>query len=112
MPSGPGEEKGEQRMTRWFVWKYVLDLDAECTRVRMPRMARFLSLQVQDGQPVMWWDVVPTEPQAQWPTHSFYIVPTGPPGHADDLRPLGTFQLGRFVGHVFTDAFRAVSHAS
>jgi hypothetical protein len=67
----------------------------------IPKGSRFLALQVQNDQPVMWWSVPADAGSPQdWPLRTFTIVPTGPPGYLDKFWYVGTFQLGGFVGHV------------
>lgn len=88
--------------TSRLVLKYAIDPGAGAQHA-IPCGSRFLSLQVQDGIPVMWW-AVPTdagEPRT-WPLRTFAVVPTGGPGYDSEVFTyVGTFQLGSFVGHVF-----------
>jgi hypothetical protein len=84
-----------------LILKYDID-PATGAQHAIPNGSRFLSLQVQNGVPVMWWSV-PAEPgfPNTWPLRAFSVVPTGLPGYIDGLAYVGTFQLGAFVGHVF-----------
>lgn len=80
--------------------KYALDA-ATGGQHAIPSGSRFLSLQVQHGVPVMWWDV-PAQDARVPPLRTFTVVPTGGPGYYNDaFTYVGTFQLGGFVGHVF-----------
>lgn len=78
------------------IWKYRI-----AASQKIPKAAKFLSVQTQDNLPMMWFLVDPTK-EAE--TRHFVILPTG--GGSTDtskLEFLGTFQLdgGAFVGHVF-----------
>lgn len=72
----------------------------------MPEGAEFLSVQVQRGEPQMWWRVDPFAPKQR---RDFRVF--GPGHEIDDSAPsgrfryLGTFQLddGLFIGHLFQE---------
>jgi hypothetical protein len=69
------------------VWKYSLDWSA-FQQLDMPRGAKVLSLQVQNGEPKVWVLVNGSEPHER---RSFGTYATG------ETLPTGT-DLGRFVG--------------
>lgn len=82
------------------IYKYTLDVVSEQTLL-LPIGAEFLSLQVQQGTPAMWFKVNPDAEGTQ--ATRFYVLPTGQEFNYDPGTFLGTFQLlaGNFVGHVF-----------
>lgn len=83
------------------VYKYPLDIQDEVT-VMMPKGARVLSVQVQNGRPCLWAVVDPNEMTLE--ERFFRIAGTG---HSiqDDVVDgfIGTIQMydGRLVFHVF-----------
>lgn len=83
------------------VYKYHLDIQDEVS-VMMPKGARVLSVQVQDGRPCLWAAVDPI--QIELEKRTFRIAGTGHP-IADDVIDgfVGTIQMldGRLVFHVF-----------
>lgn len=93
--------RSEQSSYVRYVLKYALD-PATGGQYAIPRGSRFLSLQVQNGVPVMWWDVPSGSGPKDSQLRTFSVCPTGPPGHTDNLHYVGTFQLGGFVGHVMS----------
>lgn len=65
--------------------------------------SKFLSLQMQDGEPMMWWLCNEDTLDPNWYTlKTFFVVGTGM-GVSDHLYYVGTYQDGGFVGHVFCD---------
>jgi hypothetical protein len=79
------------------------------TTLQLPRGARFLSLQVQNGQPQSWWLVDPNPDPLDGPLETVNLIVVGT-GHQWDDRLdhwefLGTFQLETegFVGHLFRE---------
>lgn len=82
------------------IWKYPISARAEFT-LEMPE-GRFelLSVQMQNGEPVMWAIVNPTQRKT---LHKFRVVPTGEEFERTDLhRYLGTFQpVNGLVFHLF-----------
>lgn len=65
--------------------------------------ARFLTIQIQYGEPVLWVVVDPNAPSVE---RKIYIRGTGHMlGEAEQAYYVGTFQLegGAFVGHVFVE---------
>lgn len=90
----PGPPKQETSMKT--IWKFPLAADG---LVRMPIGAEILSVQVQDGQPVIWALV---DSDAETETRMFRVVATGQhfaPRPED--RYVGTMQLGQLVFHIF-----------
>lgn len=82
------------------VWKFDLPDDAEST-VYMPRDAKVLSVQVQDGKPRVWALV---DPKAEKVRRRFWVMGTGWKANADGLGAyVDTIQLsgGALVFHVF-----------
>lgn len=61
------------------IWKYSL-ADAE---IRVPRDAEILSLQVQDGKPMLWVLVIPEAPLERW---AVAAIMTGQP-----FEPVGEY---------------------
>lgn len=84
-----------------MVYTYPLDIQDEVI-VMMPKGARVLSVQVQNGRPCLWAAVDPTEMELE--KRMFRIAGTGHP-ICDDVVDgfIGTIQLynGKLVFHVF-----------
>jgi hypothetical protein len=89
------------------VWKYEIDLDqlkqhegddAAEFICHMPTGSAPLHVDVQNGTPCL-WALVDTERRLQQRT--FLLVGTGHSINTDG-RHVGSFQLARFVGHIFT----------
>lgn len=86
------------------IYKYLLPT-AEVFELSLPKASRFLSLQLQNGQPCMWFLVDDAKPLF---SRTFGICGTG--NKFPDIGPaqlsefLGTFQLngGSLVFHVFS----------
>lgn len=86
---------------RRYIFKFGLH-PSDGGLFRIPEGSFFLDLQVQDGQPVMWWSVPARAPPiSSWTRRTFEVVPTGAPGY-EDGHYVGTFLLGGFVGHVLS----------
>lgn len=83
------------------IWKYALE-PRERTELLIPKNARVLSVQAQQGQVMIWALVDPSEPME---TRRFVVVPTGQPFEESRLHYLGSVQLqdGRLVLHCFED---------
>lgn len=83
------------------VHKYQVQMSAEFT-VALPSGAEFLSVQVQHGEPQMWFRVDTDSPQR---LQQFCVAGTGHPiaPELSRLPHLGTFQLsdGALVFHLF-----------
>lgn len=83
------------------VYKYPLDIQDEVV-VIMPKGARVLSIQVQNGRPCLWAAVDPREMTLE--ERRFRIAGTGHPIQDDVVDGfIGTIQLydGKLVFHVF-----------
>ncbi len=81
------------------VWKFPLRDDPEAI-LRMPKGAQVLSVQVQEGRPMVWALVDPQEKSVR---RKFWIVGTGWNVNPDGLGSfVGTIQLaGDLVFHIF-----------
>lgn len=77
------------------IWKFPIGL---ATTHEMPVDSKFLTLQVQNGEPVMWFEVDHTLPKMP---RKFKIIGTG--HKFEDGTYLGTFQNEPFVWHVYED---------
>jgi len=67
--------------------------------IEMPIGAKFLSIQSQDGKPVMWF-LVNAAMSKEF--RRFRVIGTGQEFNIDQTdQYLGTFQIGGFVGHLF-----------
>jgi len=82
------------------IYKYSLDVD-DLTVIAMPRGARILCLQTQNGEPQIWALVNSTAPKVK---RKIAVRGTGHP--ADEVSAaayIGTFQMhgGALVFHVF-----------
>ena len=83
------------------VYKYPLEVNDEVS-VNMPKGARVLSVQVQNGRPCLWAAVDPCETSQE--ERRFRIAGTGHPIEDDVVDGfIGTIQMydGRLVFHVF-----------
>lgn len=82
------------------IWKYEIQADDETT-LHLPKGAKPLSVQVQNGQPCLWCLV--DDQESIYETRRFRLIGTGQPITDSGLVFLGTFQLygGSFVGHLF-----------
>lgn len=83
------------------IWKYRVQ--PNYFDYMMPQHARFLDLQIQNGDPVMWFEV---DPEAQLERRGFITVPTGFAEVPFGSIYLGTFQTtgpdGGLVFHTYT----------
>lgn len=82
------------------VFKYPLHVALGGT-FEIPKGAYFLTLQMQHGTPTMWWSV-PDDGLTYCEVREFVTVGTGI-AYDEPAHHVGTFQVGDFVGHVFTD---------
>lgn len=87
------------------IWKFPLDV-ISYQKISMPINAKILSVQSQNGLPVI-WAICNTESEYK-EDREFEIVGTGEPFFEDsrfwkEQKYIGTFQLleGEFVGHLF-----------
>jgi hypothetical protein len=79
------------------IWKYVIAKGESVSSFQMPKSAEVISVQIQNGQPVLWIifdDFIETE------TREFVVYGTG---HdiPDDFMYIGTFQEPPYVWHLF-----------
>ena len=83
------------------IWKYQLEITG-LTFLDIPKGAEFLSMQVQNGLPCMWFLV---ENEQERERRVFVVKTTGAELWEDPgvQRYIGTFQTGGFVGHVFEE---------
>lgn len=87
-------------MSEKTIWKFQLAVTG-VQKLSMPKGAKLLSVQVQNGLPQLWALVDPKAPKEQ---QVFVTFGTGQPNvDADALSFLGTYQLddGALVFHVF-----------
>ena len=82
------------------IWKFPIPEPDAVHRIWVPRFAKFLAVQLQDGRPCI-WAIVNTDESLK--ERKVCIVGTG---HDCDVPPdwyLGTFQQSIFVWHVFVE---------
>lgn len=82
------------------VWKTPITNGPGLGFVKLPRGAKPLCLQLQDGKPTIWWQVNPDEPQEK---HYLNITGTGwrvKPGN-ERYHYIGTWQSGGLVWHAY-----------
>lgn len=90
-----------------IIYKFYLDWGhGQVTVCQMPRNAKVLNLQVQNGQLVLWALIDPTVTQVFEPRR-FLCVGTGLLFNAVNQTYVGTCQHGEYVWHVF-EAKKAV----
>ena len=80
------------------VWKYRVMPGK--FMLSIPVGARFLDVQLQRGQPVLWADV---ESNAAVDDYWFQTVGTGHPAEIGNSRYIGTWQDGGLVWHLYED---------
>ena len=82
------------------VWKYEIQADDYAT-LNLPKDAKILSVQEQNGQPCLW--VLVDDQESVHEERKFRLAGTGHPIKEKNFVFLGTFQLygGSFVGHLF-----------
>lgn len=77
------------------IWKFELELGT--TYVKMPLAAKVLCCQQQHDDTCIW---VQCDPKADLEIRKFSVIVTG--GNlTGNEKYIGTFQDGRYVGHVF-----------
>jgi hypothetical protein len=79
------------------IWKFAFPIVGQFT-LDLPRGARVLHTELQQGQATLWAEVDPDAPTV--PFH-FAIVATGGPIPPGDVRYIGTFQAPPFVWHLY-----------
>jgi hypothetical protein len=85
------------------IYKYPVVVDDEFS-VDLPDGAQILSVDTQQGEPMMWAMVDPTAPKSK---RAFRVIGTGHPiDDADHLSFVGTFQVrgGSLIFHLFEKA--------
>ncbi len=82
------------------IWKFPLEV-IDDQYINVPKGAKPLSVDVQNGTPCVWAEV---DPGAPADSIHIRIFRTGHNISGSGLQFVGTFQLygGSFVGHVFT----------
>lgn len=84
----------------YAIYKYSLEIKDEF-KLSMPEKAKILSVQIQDGKPVMWAVVRTNRPLEE---RHFKIFGTGHEHtFIDCYRYISTFQLNGYVWHLFSD---------
>ena len=80
------------------IWKFPVTIGLWTEKI--PSSAKFLSVQMQDLSPQMWWLIDPSAPTELF---KFIIVGTGQPlpDDTDEWTYLGSFIDGFFVWHLF-----------
>ena len=84
------------------IWKFPFKIERQIT-IEMPRGAKVLSIQVQDGVPCMWATV---DSDSGMVPQKFNLYGTGsklPTYWGKSMRYVDTFQHGEFVWHVFEE---------
>jgi hypothetical protein len=84
------------------IWKFKLIEGVDRFVMEMPKGARILSLQTQNGESCFWAMIPDTE--AGWETRKFVLYGTGHPITEDNLQYIGTFQQPPYVFHLFEEA--------
>lgn len=84
------------------IWKFPLAVD-DHVKIRVPRDAKILAVQVQDGTPCIWALVEPRMPKED---RTFRIFGTGHPCDSEAEQYVGSFQLneGALIFHVFEES--------
>lgn len=77
------------------IWKYAV---APYFVLDLPEDAEVLTVQLQNGQPVMW---VKLDPQAPCISRPFVSIATGSSFNDEGAYYIGTFQVEGLVFHVF-----------
>jgi hypothetical protein len=84
------------------IFKYALNMDGDCTVLRLPAQSTPLTVQMQGNTPMLWVKLDPDSPQQVLRT--FRLCVTGGEVPETCTRYIGSFQAGWFVGHVFEEA--------
>jgi len=79
------------------IYKYPFGI-ADPVHITMPQGAKVLALQLQNGVPCLWAQVVPSNTPRD---RTLRIFGTGLPIATDKLTYVGTFQIAAFVWHVY-----------
>jgi hypothetical protein len=94
--------EGTRVMAEHVIWKFPIAI-VDMQRVSMPDMARFLTVAVQDGKPVMWAIVNRKNPLVSVPIFCFGTGNPMAPQHPANLNYLGTVQIKEYVWHFFSE---------
>lgn len=89
----------------YVIWKHKI-MFAEFNVIRMPRDAKVLHVEAQDGdQPALGflWELHPEDQEKNLEERHFEVVGTGHPFEFDESNThyIGTYQNRGFVWHVF-----------
>lgn len=79
------------------IYKYPFDV-VDSFNINVSKDAEVLTVQIQNGKPCIW---VLTDPGSEPVPKSFQIYGAGLPTNCENMKYIGTFQLGMFVGHLF-----------
>lgn len=77
---------------------YKTPLATYDNRIKLPRSARLLDVQLQDGEPFMWYSF---EAGTEEVERQFLVFGTGQPIPYKSLQHIATVQSGAFVWHYF-----------
>ena len=82
------------------IWKSSLTMGGNLqTKISIPGRPLFLSVGVQEGQPQVWYECDLGGEKEDWIAR---VYVTGEDLGSSSGEYVGTFQLGWFVGHVYT----------
>ena len=81
------------------IWKFPLKI-TDHQSIKMPQGPRLLTVQIQDGVPML-WAMVDTNTGITWDIE-IRIYGTGNPGPNEAENYIATFQQDGLVWHVFT----------
>lgn len=79
------------------IYKYEFPIE-DTVPLYLPRGAKPLCVQLQDGTPCIWMQVVPSNSSV---TRNLRIFGTGQPIATDRLSYVGTIQMEQYVWHVY-----------
>lgn len=83
------------------IYKYKLSVLAGSQAINIPSPQRFLSFQLQDGYPCVWYEVTDPENNVRFDRIEFIVIGTGF-DVPENAHYLGTAQQGPFVWHLYT----------
>lgn len=87
-------------VTNGSIWKWEIPITSHFS-LPMPKGARVLSVQMQNGAPVVWAEV---SQDAAREARSFHVVGTGTPlPMGVSLKYVGTIQQGHYVWHLYEE---------
>lgn len=81
------------------IYKYKLE-NTDLQTIEMPKFAKILCVQIQNGEPHIWAEVESTNPITK---KSIAIIGTGHPRPFNPMTYIGSYQLydGQLVFHVY-----------